>query len=227
MRRGEAAYMQKHFMKWAVICGVAFGFCLGLAQAQDEHALSPVTSGSSVTLDAFAKRIDDKARGYQARYPGAMIDRTIDYDIAFPKDAAEFQSLSGYAVMLVSASVHDQSELPLAKVYLALNGKVAELPVIARARRTVPSGSNANTEFGPYREDAFVVVPAVVLFTQASFLADFAAHRNAFEFAKGPVNAPGYLAADKSLLTAQIKPSPSVDVFKALSQWDFPGFLEN
>lgn len=219
--------MQKHMMKLAAVCGLAYGFSLGFALAQDEHAISPVTSGSSVTLDVFAKRIEDKAQGYQSKYPGAKIDRTIDYDIAFPKDAAEFQNLNGYAVMLVSASVHDQSELPLAKIYLALNGKTAELPVIARAQRTVPSGSNAYTEFGPYREDVFVVVPAIFLFTQASFEADFASHRSAFGFAKGPLNAPIYLAADKSLVSAQVKPSPSTDVLKALIQREFPGFLEN
>lgn len=219
--------MRKHFMKWAMVCGIALGFSRGFAQAQDEHVIAPVASGSSVTLDAFAKRIENKAHGYQAKYPGATIDRTIDYDIAFPKDAAEFQNLNGYAVMLVSASVHDQSELPLAKIYLALNGKMAELPVIARVRRTVPSSSNAYTEFGPYREDTFVVVPAVFLFTQASFEADFATHRSAFEFAKGPLNAPGYLAADKNLVGAQVKPSPSMEVFKALIRREFPDFLEN
>jgi len=219
--------MQKHFTKWTAICGIAFGFSLGFARAQNEHAMSPVASDGNVTLDAFAKRIDDKARGYQAKFPGAAIDRTIDYDVAFPKDAAEFQNVNGYAVMLISASVHDQSELPLSKIYLTLNGKMAELPVIARARRAVLPSGNAYTEFGPYREDVFVVAPAVFLFTQASFEADFASHRSAFEFAKGPFNAPGYLAADKSLVSAQVKPSPSLEVFKALIQRDYPGFLEN
>jgi len=219
--------MQMNLIKWVVVYGVALGLGVGFAQAQDVHAMSPVASGGSVTLDAFAKRIEDKAHGYQIKYPGATIDRTIDYDIAFPKNAAEFQNLNGYAVMLVSASVHDQSELPLAKIYLALNGKMAELPVIARARRTVPPSSIAYTEFGPYREDAFVVVPAVFLFTQASFEADFAAHRSAFEFANGPLNAPGYLAADKSLVNTQVKPSPSVDAFKVLIRRDYPDFLQN
>ena len=39
--------MQKHFTKWTAICCVAFGFSLGFAQAQNEHAMSPETSGGN------------------------------------------------------------------------------------------------------------------------------------------------------------------------------------
>jgi hypothetical protein len=127
----------------------------------------------------------------------------------------------------VSANAHDQSELPLGKVYLDINGKAAELPVIARTRRTIPADSPAYAEFGPYREDLFVVVPAVFLFLPASFAADFAAHRNGFEFAKGPLNAPTYLMDDKSLLSMQVKPSPTIEALKGLIRREYPDFLDN
>ncbi len=86
-------------------------------------------------------------------------------------------------------------ESPLG-VALNLNcGKIAGigLPVIARASRAVPAASPAGAEFGLYREDVFVVMPAIFLFVPATFGADFAAHRSGFDFTKGPMTAPAYL----------------------------------
>jgi hypothetical protein len=211
------------------VCALILG--VPAARAQDAaplHEVAPTTAANgSVSLESFAKRLDGKAAEYQQKYRGATIARTIDDDVAFPIDAAEFSAMNGYAVMLVSASVHDQSELPLAKVYLNLNGKIAELPVIARASRAVPAASPAGAEFGLYREDVFVVIPAIFLFVPATFGADFAAHRTGFDFTKGPMNAPAYLAADKSLLSPQVKPSPSTEAFKTLIRREYPGFLDN
>jgi hypothetical protein len=213
---------------WCAVCVLALGLPGAAAQDAVQHEIAPVTdSNGSVSLESFATRLDGKATEYQQKYPNAAIARTIDDDVAFPIDAAEFKAMNGYAVMLVSASMHDQSELPLAKVYLDLNGKSAELPVIARASRAVPAASPAGVEFGLYREDVFVAVPAIFLFVPASFGADFALHRTGFDFTKGPMTAPAYLAADKSLLSPQIQTSPTTEAFKTLIRREYPGFLDN
>jgi hypothetical protein len=219
--------MQEQLLRWAAACGVALGLTFSSAQAQDEskHLVSPTGSGNGLTLSAFAKRIDDSAKDYQAKYPGQVIDRIINFDVAFGKDAAEFQRLNGYAVMLVSAISHDPSELPMAKVYFEASGKSAELPVVARVRRAMPQNSAGYTEFGPYREDIFVLVPALAAVMPVNFSADFATHRTGFVFGKGPVVVPDYLVSDKSPMTNDIKPPPPAEAIEVLIRREYAGFL--
>ena len=94
-------------------------------------------------------------------------------------------------------------------------------------RRDVPPGSAAYAEFGPYREDVLVLAPAILLFTEANFQVDFAAHRTGFEFGKGPLHAPAYLAADHSLVTVPPTNGPPLEVVKTLIEREYPGFWPN
>lgn len=212
-------------MNWAAIVAFAVALGLGVARAEDTHEVAPTDSGTSVSLTDYAKHIDDKAREYQAKYAGSVIDRIVLFDSVFPHDRNEFLALDGYTVMLVSAVTHDQSELPLARLYLTMDGKELEMPVIARTRRAVSKGSATYQTFGPFREDVFVIVPSVLLFYETCFSADFAAHRQGFEFGRGPMNAPDYLIAERSLVTSTVKASPAPAAFLPLIRREYPGFL--
>src|SRR5262245_40478721 len=65
-------------------------------------------------------RISDAAEQYKQYAP---IPRIAFYDVGYPKNSEEFNTLNGYAILLISALSQNPDELPLKRAYVSASGK--------------------------------------------------------------------------------------------------------
>src|SRR2546423_12629627 len=98
-----------------------------------EHNLG--WTNGAVTNTALDGRLSQAAMQYRSYAP---VPRIAFYDIAFPKDCAEFTSMSGHAVLVVTAVVQDSTELPPARIYLG-SGAAGDLLRIGGVQSRVAS----------------------------------------------------------------------------------------
>lgn len=143
-----------------------------------QHWLPP-GEWSPIEID---KALDEMAR----QHSGQAADRGVRQDIAFPASDQEYRELGKHAILLVAAVTHDPAELPLKRVYLQNNGTVVELKKIGSSLYRTPTGSAVEKVLGPYRENAFYLLPTSAFFQKTDLLIDFARNRDAFKLMEFP-----------------------------------------
>src|SRR5204863_3890962 len=115
-----------------------------------EHNLG--WANGAVTNTALDGRLSQAAIQYRSYAP---VPRIAFYDIAFPKDCAEFTSMSGHAVLVVTAVVQDSTELPPARIYFGSGSGGTDLLRIGGVQSHVAS-ADVRATFGPFRVDALI-----------------------------------------------------------------------
>jgi TPR repeat protein len=126
--------------------------------------------------------LEEMAREYADR----PTDRSVRDDIAFPLNEEEYRDLGKRAVLLIAAVTHDPAELPLSRVYLRKDGKSVELQKIGSFLCRTAAGSPVERVLGPYRENAFYLLPISAYFQKADLLIDFARNRTGFKLIEFP-----------------------------------------
>lgn len=130
--------------------------------------------------------IDQALEEMAQQYSTEPTDRAVRDDIAFPATEQEYRDLGKHAILLLAAVTHDPAELPLGRVYLQRNGIVVELQKIGSFLCRTPSGSPVERVLGPYRENAFYLLPISAYFEKADLLIDFARNRSGFKLIQFP-----------------------------------------
>lgn len=128
------------------------------------------------TSDSVEKRIAETAEVYK----DFDVPRVALWDVAFPKDREEYESLNKHAVLLITAITHDPTELPLRRLYRRNGDKTTELSKIVAWRSETKAGSLARKVLGQYREDTFYLLPIQYYFESGVLLLDFSANRSEF-----------------------------------------------
>lgn len=181
----------------------------------------------SLSID---QAIEQAAQKYSSE--ATATDRVVQDDIVFPADAGEYRKLGKRAILLIAAVTHDPAELPIQRVYLRRENGVVELQKIASSLCRTPSGSLVERVLGPYRENAFYLLPISSYFQTGKLLIDFARNRSAFQLIQFPeeVKTPFVLAdADRAQDTASEVPAEILDavVFREynvdLTKWNKAG----
>jgi hypothetical protein len=131
---------------------------------------------------AIDRSLEEMAHKYSAQ----PTDRAVRDDIAFPATEQEYRDLGKHAILLVAAVTHDPAELPLQRVYLQKDGSTVELQKIGSFLCRTPAGSSVERVLGPYRENAFYLLPISAYFQRADLLIDFARNRTAFKLIQFP-----------------------------------------
>lgn len=119
-------------------------------------------------------------------YSAQPTDRAVRDDIAFPANEDEYLSLGKNAILLLATVTHDPAELPLKRVYLEQQGHVTELQKIGSFLCRTPSGSAIEHVLGPYRENAFYLLPISAYFQRENLVIDFARNRSGFKLIQFP-----------------------------------------
>jgi len=130
--------------------------------------------------------IDQALEVMADEYSAQPTDRVVRDDIAFPASEQEYRDLGKHAILLIAAVTHDPAELPLQRVYLQKNGSIVELQKIGSFLCRTPAGSAVERVLGPYRENAFYLLPISAYFQKADLLIDFARNRSGFELIQFP-----------------------------------------
>jgi len=168
-----------------------------------EHNLG--WANGAVTNTALDGRLSQAAMQYRSYAP---VPRIAFYDIAFPKDCAEFTSMSGHAVLVVTAVVQDSTELPPARIYFGSGSGGTDLLRIGGVQSRVAS-ADVRATFGQFRVDALYLLPSRPNVGARDILMDFAAHRQGFRLAQLSGQVPKPLAACVEADTRSQLPSDS------------------
>ncbi len=187
----------------------------GFAQAQTVTR-APV-SHDPVTPQEIERRLDARAAEIQKAAPQGGA-RYIAFDVAWPATVEEYRALGKNGVMFLGSFSQKAEELPLRRVYARVGGKTIELQKLSGQRQEVAKDSLPYKIFGPYREDAFYLVPASA-WREGRLLADFAVNRNEFSISRSPLSPPDFIRSDPTAVAG--KPDPGT--LKAFSEREFPG----
>ena len=163
----------------------AQGFADARQKVDDYAKLFPPEHEFSLG-DQSPLSIDQALEQMAQEYSDQSTDRVVRDDIAFPANEAEYKNLGKHAILLLAAVTHDPAELPIARVYLEKEEGVIELQKIGSLLCRTPRGSAVERVLGPYRENAFYLLPISSYFQKAKLVIDFARNRSGFQLIQFP-----------------------------------------
>jgi hypothetical protein len=142
-----------------------------------------------VTPQTRIDQFETSARDLQAKQ-GQPIERSHSCQI-LGTDAAEFDALAHYSILILTVVTQATEELPLKRVYLRMPDREIPLLKIASWRMDVAPTLVTYKMFGPYREDGFYLFPVSAILRVAQLQIDLAANRSGlplleFPFQLGP-----------------------------------------
>jgi hypothetical protein len=167
------------------------------------------------------ERIRQQARAVSATEPP---QRSAFWDAAYPATAAEYDSVAGNALLLVSALAHDSVNFPVSSIYLQSGGRLYELQMIRSvlSRRSKKDDVIARS-FGRYREDVICLLPMAINRDGARIVVMFNGEGTA---AAGAMSAvlPGPVAA--LLKAPPTRTVPSMQALADMIAREYPGLLD-
>ena len=185
---------------------------------------APATGYASgaVTLQQVNARISATALEYWQS--GLAASRAGFYDIAYPKDATEFDLMAGHGLMLVSLIVRDSTEIPPQRVYVRSSAGDAVLqPLFGVSSQIDPTDSLVVAILGEYRHDTMYLFPVSLKFAEGVLLVDFASNREEFFLDRFPGMIP---AALETLPRDRPSGLPTYEYTRTMIQREYPGLLD-
>lgn len=178
---------------------------------------------NKVNVDYINNRIDNLAVQYKEYAP---IPKTAVYDIGYPRNAAEFDELNGYGLLLVAALSQTKEELPVKRVYVSFNGSEIELK---RLKMILSQSEDKETQtyktFGAYRMDAIYAFPVYLRMREAVVLMDFGKDQKPMKMASFNGETPDSLRVlPNRMPTAK---GYTESVLEKFMKREYPGFFEN
>ena len=129
-------------------------------------------SSSPVSSAALDPHIRNAIKQLGSKGP---VSRAAFYDITYPRDSMELGETGGYGILLVTAIVHDSTDIPLTRVYAhTAAGDQNLVPFAAVASRIAPSNSGLVRTVGPFRFDAVYLFPVAARLELGELVAAFA-----------------------------------------------------
>jgi len=122
-------------------------------------------------------RIEQAAATYATR---GQIQRIALFDIAYPADSSELESLGGYGVVLVAALSHSKEELPPRRVYVRVATTALDLVLLSSVCSMTPPASQVASVLGNYLCESIYLFPVFARFADADLMLDFAENRDGF-----------------------------------------------
>lgn len=201
-------------------------FLPGISAAETtRHIVQPPTwSDHPSAPESMNDRLDKAAMRYELEAP---IPRILFYDIAYPGNDAELAAMKGYAVMLVTTVSQDAAELPLARVYVVVDGKQVALTRITGSSSTLPADSHPAEVFGQHRWDGLYLLPIYAIESGNYAAADYAVHRKGFVFAQFLSSTQQELGYTHPVTRPPRVKRPPQAALRKLVMREFPGFMHS
>jgi hypothetical protein len=136
---------------------------------------------SETRLDS---RLVEAAREYE---PYAPVPRIALFDMSLPADQQEYEALSGFAVIVITALSQEAAELPPKRVFVRVEGKEIDLTQLASRLGTDPDPPLVARVLGTSRFDGLYLYPMAYRARSAQLLLDFALNRSDFVIVTFPL----------------------------------------
>ncbi len=153
----------------------------------------------------------------------APVPRGAFYDLAWPKDTAEYRRMAGYGLVLVTAVDQAAAELPIARAYVqAGDGRDSTLTLLGSILSEIPAGDTlARAVFGRYRFDGLYLVPLAPQWRGGVIVIDFTQGRKGFRVGQIAGTTPRELAQGTRTLAAR----PDSNAIVVMIQREYPDFV--
>jgi hypothetical protein len=167
--------------------------------------------------------LEERIRAAALEYGSyAPIPRVAFFDVAYPADYIDASSLSGHAVLLVTAIVQDSNEIPLTAVRVISESAGIGLTRVLTIRSIVPMvNQKIAATFGRLREDSFYLLPLYSIRNGAELFTDFAIRRKNFKLGSFKGDSLPRLLEDARLSSPSGNPDPQM-VLKFIVR-EYPG----
>jgi len=144
--------------------------------------------------------------------------------IFYAENASEFAALRRYSIMLLTVISQKTEELPVKRVFIKANGQEVPLKQVMTWRSAVGTETLAHKVYGPYREDAYYLIPTGLMLRNGELLFDYAA--NAANI--GILRLPSAAAPDATKTFGNLDPAanskPDLKALQTMIGRRFPGF---
>ena len=191
------------------------------AHAQDLHLISSgAITKASLSPAAMTQRVESAALKYQ---PYAPVPRFGLFDLAYPKDKAEFDAMKGFGVVLVVVQTQVQAEVPAKRLFIRNAGDIKDLKLLASALSEAPPSSNIAKVLGPYRWEGLYLFPISAQTAGTELVLDYQINRSGFvltKFQYSGVSLVPNANADVAFTTL-----PDDIIISALVKREYPGFI--
>jgi hypothetical protein len=177
-------------------------------------------SQNAVTPAEIDRRLEQRTAELRKVAPQGG-DRYVLFDLAYPRDEAEYRAVGKSALVFLAALSRSSDELPLRRVYTRVGRQEVELRRLGSRRSELPPSSVARQVIGRFREDAFWLAPVGPLLRENALLCDFAKNRTGFELNRGPFEPPDFIRADRAREKAD---KPQDAAVKAFAEREYAGF---
>ncbi|HTH50919.1 MAG TPA: hypothetical protein VL501_03240 [Pyrinomonadaceae bacterium] len=171
--------------------------------------------------------INDRWAGLAEQYGKYLpLKKAAIFDIGYPRSAAEFENLDGYALLLVSALSQTKEELPVSRVYVTVDGKDIDLVQVHSVLTTGAGLNDAVTRgFGAYRMDAIYAFPVWLRFETSELRLQYATD-------KEPVSMSKFTSSVSPLVAGLPRRKPKGKSYPAgpveqFMRREYPGYFEN
>jgi hypothetical protein len=130
--------------------------------------------------------INDRWAQLAEQYKSSLpVSKVAIFDIGYTRSADEFEKLDGFGVVLVSALSETRDQLPIAKVFVTLNGSDINLVEMHSFLTTGAGISDVVTHgSGGYRMDAIYAFPVWLRFQPVELKVEFAKDKEPMTLAK-------------------------------------------
>lgn len=145
------------------IRNIAFTIGLAVLLAATAFGQSESTwHGNKVNNEYINDRLSEMGVEYKQYSP---VRKMAIFDIGYPLNAKEFDTLDGYGLVLIAALSQTKAELPVSRVYVTLGGKEYDLVQLnSFLAENKDRDDQVFKTFGPYRMDAIYAFPVWMRF---------------------------------------------------------------
>lgn len=186
------------------------------------HVIDPASGMSkrAATDSIISAQIADAAREYRQYAP---VPRGAFYDLAWPKDTAEYRRMAGFGLILVTAVDQTAAELPIARAYIeTANGRDSTLTLLGSIASEIPAAdTSARAVFGRYRCDALYLVPLAPQWRGSVVIIDFTQGRTGFRVGRVAETTPEEVAG----ATTRLATRPDAGAMAIMIRREYPDFI--
>jgi hypothetical protein len=156
---------------------------------------------------------------------GTYLDRQINYKIWHPSDEGEWRDIGKFAIIKLSVSSADESEIPLKSVYVIKNGIRKEFKMIY----AFSEGRDKSPTFEGYplyfRSTYFYLVPTYYIKNQETIISDFAKNRDGFTIGSAKYVPSFYMYSNEDEESLDVL-KRNINKFKIIIKREYPEYAD-
>jgi hypothetical protein len=192
----------------------------GLAAVLAAADPARLAAQDAVTPAEIDRRLEERTAELRRVAPQGG-DRYVLFDLAYPRDEAEYRAVGKSALVFLAALSRNADELPLRRVFTLAGRQEIALRKLGSRRSELPPSSVARQVIGRFREDGFWLAPVGPLLRENALLCDFARNRTGFVITRAPFEPPDFIRADRARDKAE---RPQDAAVKAFVEREYAGF---